>query len=216
MTRHLLGFDVGGTKCAVILASTDGSSATIIARRSWPTVVERGPAAIIADLIASGRALLADAALTSAALDAIGISCGGPLDTVRGVVLGPPNLPGWDCVPIADRLSEAFGVPARLENDANAGAVAEWRWGAGRGTATMVFLTCGTGMGAGLIIDGRLFAGAGGLAGEVGHIRLADSGPHGHGKDGSFEGFCSGGGIARAGRAAAERAWGEGGSVAYC
>jgi glucokinase len=85
----------------------------------------------------------------------------------------------------------------KLQNDADACALAEWRFGAGRGTRNMVFLTFGTGLGAGLILDGRLYTGASGLAGEVGHIRLAPDGPEGYRKRGSFEGFCSGGGIAR-------------------
>jgi glucokinase len=101
---------------------------------------------------------------------------------------------------------QRFGVPAGLQNDANAGALAEWRWGAGRGCRNMIFLTFGTGMGAGLILDGKLYTGANDLAGEVGHVRLEESGPVGYGKAGSFEGFCSGGGIANLARdLAAER-----------
>ncbi len=129
--------------------------------------------------------------------EGIGISCGGPLDSRRGVILSPPNLPGWDDVPISDWFHNRYGVPVFLQNDANACAVAEWRFGAGRGCRDMLFLTFGTGLGAGLILDGRLYGGACDLAGEVGHIRLAPSGPVGYGKAGSFEGFCSGGGIAR-------------------
>jgi glucokinase len=87
-----------------------------------------------------------------------------------------------------------------LQNDANACAFAEWKWGAGRGVNSLVFLTFGTGMGAGLILDGRLYSGACDLAGEVGHIRLAENGPEGYGKHGSFEGFCSGAGIVRLAR----------------
>jgi glucokinase len=107
----------------------------------------------------------------------------------------PPNLPDWDNVPIVDIVSEHFGVKAILHNDANACAVAEWRFGAGRGYNNLVFLTFGTGMGAGLILDGRLYTGTNDGAGEVGHIRLSENGPEGYGKKGSFEGFCSGGGI---------------------
>ena len=100
-------------------------------------------------------------------------------------------------MPITDRFESAFGIPCRLENDANACALAEWKWGAGRGSSNMIFLTFGTGIGAGLILNGRLDKGACDLAGEVGHVRLAEDGPEGYGKRGSFEGFCSGGGIAR-------------------
>jgi glucokinase len=119
------------------------------------------------------------------------------LDSQRGVILSPPNLPGWDEVHITHELTGRFGGAAYLMNDANACALAEWQMGAGRGTRNMVFLTFGTGMGSGLIIDGRLYEGTSGDAGEVGHIRLAEQGPEGYGKVGSFEGFCSGGGIAR-------------------
>jgi glucokinase len=216
MTATILGFDVGGTKCAVILGGLASAGAIIVARREWPTRTERGPDAIVADLIATAQDLMRAHAIAAGRVASIGISCGGPLDRERGIVLGPPNLPGWDHVAICERLSAAFHAPAHLENDANAGAVAEWRWGAGRGCSSLIFLTCGTGMGAGLIVDGRLHAGAGGLAGEVGHLRLAEHGPYGHGKNGSFEGFCSGGGIARAARAAAQSAWSAGARVAYC
>ncbi len=128
---------------------------------------------------------------------ALGIACGGPLDARRGVVLSPPNLPGWDRIKVVQFFERRFGGRAFLMNDANANALAEWRFGAGRGSRSMIFLTAGTGMGGGLIIDGRLHEGATGSAGEVGHIRLADRGPVGFNKAGSFEGFCSGGGIAQ-------------------
>ena len=88
--------------------------------------------------------------------DAVGISCGGPLDSAHGVILGPPNLPGWDDVPVTALAARHFGAPAHLQNDANACAVAEWKFGAGRGTRNMIFLTFGTGLGAGLILDGQL------------------------------------------------------------
>ena len=113
--------------------------------------------------------------------------------------MSPPNLPGWDNVEIAKQINEHYQVPVKLQNDANACAVAEWKFGAGQGCRNMVFLTFGTGLGAGLILDGRLYEGANGNAGEVGHIRLERFGPVGYGKSGSFEGFCSGGGIAQLG-----------------
>ena len=109
--------------------------------------------------------------------------------------MSPPNLPGWDDVHIVEWLQNRINVPAFLQNDANACALAEWQFGAGRGCKNMVFLTFGTGMGAGLILDGRLYAGTNDMAGEAGHMRLAPDGPEGYGKRGSFEGFCSGGGI---------------------
>jgi glucokinase len=115
-----------------------------------------------------------------------------------------------------DVFEKAFHVPVRLQNDANACALAEWKWGAGRGSQNMIFLTFGTGMGAGLILDGKLYVGTNDAAGEVGHIRLAEDGPVGFGKRGSFEGFCSGGGIARLARIMIEEHWQQGQSVAFC
>jgi len=180
----VLGVDVGGTKTAVCRATADGR---IDQRREFATT---GPDETLVAVVNAARALGSD-------YTGIGISCGGPLDAHRGIIQSPPNLPGWDEVPITGYLSDRLGVPAWLENDANAGALAEWRYGAGRGVRSLVFLTCGTGMGAGLILDGRLYRGTTGMAGEVGHIRLADDGPVGYHKPGSFEGFCSGGGIAK-------------------
>ena len=130
-------------------------------------------------------------------LAGIGVVCGGPLDEVKGLVLSPPNLPQWDRIDVLTPFREHFAVPVQLMNDANAGVMAEWMWGAARGATDAVFLTMGTGLGAGLILDNRLHRGASGLAGEIGHWRLAESGPHGYGKDGSFEGFCSGAGIGK-------------------
>jgi glucokinase len=149
-------------------------------------------------------------------ITAIGIACGGPLDPKTGRIMSPPNLLDWDDVDIVTPLVEKFGVPVALRNDADACALAEWRMGAGQGYENLVFLTFGTGMGAGLILNGRLYSGSTGLAGEVGHIRLAENGPLGYGKEGSFEGFCSGGGIARLGRMRALQAIQAGHSPLFC
>ena len=181
------GLDIGGTKTALCAANEAGE---ILARRQLPTRDFPGWEALLETLIAWGRESLP-------APQAVGVSCGGPLDSQRGLILSPPNLPGWDEVPITAWLRQRTGAPAFLQNDANACALAEWCYGAGRGTRNMVFLTFGTGLGAGLILDGRLYAGTNGMAGEAGHIRLAEEGPVGYGKAGSMEGFCSGGGLAQ-------------------
>ena len=164
----------------------------ILGKRRFAT--PPSPQAALAQIEAELDELLEE---TGGVLSAIGISCGGPLDSRRGLVLSPPNLPGWDRIDVVTPFRVRYGVPAALQNDANAAALAEWRWGAGRGCRNVIFLTFGTGMGAGLILDGRLYSGTNDLAGEVGHIRLQPDGPLGYGKAGSFEGFCSGGGIAR-------------------
>jgi glucokinase len=131
---------------------------------------------------------------------AIGISCGGPLDQKRGIILSPPNLPGWNEIHITEYFEKHTGIPAFLQNDADAGVLAEWKYGAGKGCNNLVFITFGTGCGAGLILNGRLYSGTSGCAGEIGHVRIAEYGPPGYGKLGSLEGFCSGGGIARLAR----------------
>ncbi|MEM9143725.1 MAG: ROK family protein, partial [Bacteroidota bacterium] len=146
----------------------------------------------------------------------IGISCGGPLDSKKGIIKSPPNLPGWDNIPIVDQLEKAFGVAVAIQNDANACALAEWKMGAGQGVENMVFLTFGTGMGAGLILNGRIYSGTNDLGGEVGHIRMAESGPVGFGKEGSFEGFCSGGGIAQLAKTRVHEQLEQGKKVAFC
>lgn len=190
---YILGFDIGGTKCAVTTACWDGSNISLMRKASTPTVLNIPPEEMIRQLISMADSLLDDKP------DAIGISCGGPLDAEKGLILGPPNLPGWDCVPIVRLLTQHYRIPVRLQNDANACAVAEWKFGAGRDCKNMVFLTFGTGLGAGLILNGQLYNGTTGNAGEVGHIRLDRFGPVGYGKTGSFEGFCSGGGIVQLG-----------------
>jgi len=187
-----LGLDIGGTKCSVVAGDADF---TIHRKKTFDTRTERGYKAVISELQQNMRSLLGEN--ESWNLKRIGISCGGPLDSKSGTINSPPNLPGWDGVPITRIFSEEFGVETALQNDANACALAEWLMGAGKGTSNMIFLTFGTGMGGGLIINGRLYSGTNDLGGEVGHIRLAKSGPVGFGKAGSFEGFCSGGGIAR-------------------
>jgi glucokinase len=122
---------------------------------------------------------------------ACGIACGGPLSSVDGMILSPPNLPGWDFVPIVKHVTEELKLAARLENDANAGALAEWRWGLGQRIDDLVYLTCSVGQGAGIVLDGRLHRGRQDLAGEIGHVRLLPLGPVGYHKAGSIEGLTS-------------------------
>lgn len=187
-----LGLDIGGTKCAVVLGD---ASFSIKKKVFFETKVERGWEVILAEFQEHIDTILDE--LPEGKLKRIGVSCGGPLDSKKGMIYSPPNLPGWDNVPITEIFSKKYGVPAAVQNDANACALAEWMMGAGKGTQNMIFLTFGTGMGAGLILNGQLYAGTNDLGGEVGHIRLAPDGPVGFGKAGSFEGYCSGGGIAQ-------------------
>jgi glucokinase len=187
-----IGLDIGGTKCSIVI----GDNTFSIKRKVvFETRTSRGYNEILGEFSSNIRTLLDE--FPGYNLKRIGISCGGPLDSKRGIIYSPPNLPGWDNVPIVSIFSNEFGVETAIQNDANACALAEWLMGAGRGTSNMVFLTFGTGMGGGLILNGRLYSGTNDLGGEVGHIRLAKDGPVGFGKAGSFEGYCSGGGIAQ-------------------
>lgn len=204
MAGYLIGIDIGGTKCSVILGkevySAEKESFHLLNRKCFFTNACNGPRPTIERLIACVYDVLSDAGLSPDDLESIGISCGGPLDHQEGIIKNPPNLCGWDEIPIVQIMQDEFHVPAYLQNDANACALAEWKYGAGQGCKHIIFLTCGTGMGAGLILNGQLYCGANDMAGEVGHIRLAESGPVGYGKAGSFEGFCSGSGIAQLAR----------------
>ncbi|MDY0304764.1 MAG: ROK family protein [Sphaerochaeta sp.] len=195
--RALIGIDIGGTKTAVSLGRDDGS---IIDKIAFATE------AVVEEVLSSIYSAVDELVIRhGAVISAIGISCGGPLDSKRGIIQSPPNLPAWKDIPIVELVQSRFGAPTFLENDANACALAEWYWGAGRGFESIIFLTFGTGLGAGLILDGRLYRGPSGLAGEVGHWRMAPDGPLCYYKKGSFESFASGCGIS----GLYEQHWGE-------
>jgi glucokinase len=197
------GVDIGGTKTAVLLSANPPE---LIGRIEFPTLPAQGPGPALDQIRAGLRTLLAGAGLTPADIQAIGVSCGSPMDRRAGLIQAPPNLPTWVDVPITALLEAEFGAPCYLENDANAGAVAEHRFGAGQGARNMVFLTMGTGLGAGLILNGCLFHGSSDSGGEVGHVRLTRSGPVGYHKAGSVEGWASGGGITQIAARAVESA----------
>ena len=203
----ILGLDIGGTKTAVVLGDAEGR---IHERASFFTHTERGFQATFDELCANTADLLGLADRSGAVVDALSISIGGPLDIRRGIVKSPPNLPGWDDIPLMQLLADQFGLPVFIEHDGNAGALAEWRFGAARGALNVIFLTMGTGFGGGLILNGQLYAGTCDLAGEVGHVRLADEGPEAFGKSGSWEGLCGGAGIARRAAQRFPQRWKEG------
>lgn len=185
----ILGLDVGGTKTAVVIGTRAGE---VRQRWEFSSAAERGFEAMWQDICErAGEALAAEPRV-----GAIGVSIGGPMDPHEGVILGPPHLPGWDRVPLRALLEERFSLPTWVEHDAKTGALAEWMFGAGRGTDNMVFLTAGTGLGAGVIADGRLLRGAASAAGECGHWRIAADGPLMFGKRGSWESYASGAGMA--------------------
>jgi len=192
---YILGFDIGGTKCAVNLAKVQ-SGIELLDRISFPTEVASGFEGTKNNLIIAGRSLLDRNYLVCSNLIAIGICCGGPLDSKRGLIFSPPHLPGWDNIPIVQIMSYEFGKPAFLHNDANANALVEWLLGAGQGIQNMVCITMSTGFGAGIIAEGKLIEGECSLAGEIGHLRLESDGPIGWNKAGCAEAYCSGAGIA--------------------
>jgi len=163
-----LGIDIGGTKRVVVVGDHTGKPLAHIRRPMENSGEWR---ADLAHLVDDARTLLRDwEKRTGESLAGVGASVPGPADTARGILLNPPNLPSWHNAPIGSALQEAFGVEVRIENDANAAGLAEHAFGAGRGVQDMVYLTMSTGVGAGVIADGRLLTGAYGGAGELGHL----------------------------------------------
>ena len=198
--RPAVGVDLGGTKIHTVVATPEGE---VLAEDRRPTLASEGPDAVLGRLIASIRRSLAGAGPPSRQIAGVGISSPGPCDPKRGVVTNAPNLPGWHEIPIVRIVSEQLGVPALLENDANAACYGEYRFGAGRGFQHILYVTLGTGIGGGIIIDGKIYEGASGAAGEVGHIIIDQDGPPCNcGGRGCLEALASGPAIARAAEAA--------------
>lgn len=188
------GIDLGGTKILSVAVGPDGR---VLGEDLRPTEAAGGPDHVLGrmrdSLLAAVRA-----AGPQPELAALGVAAPGPIDFERGVVVEVPNLPGWENLPVAARLSELLGCPAILENDANAAALGEFTAGAGKGTRNLVYLTVSTGIGGGLVLDGRLYRGSDGAAGELGHIPLVAGGPRcGCGAQGCLEALASGPAIAR-------------------
>jgi glucokinase len=188
----VLALDIGGTKLAAGVVGAAGAVHSFLAAPSEP---ERGPADGLERLFELGRRAVAEAGRE---ISAVGIGCGGPLDAEHGVLLAPLHLPGWRDVPIVALAENAFGRPAALENDATAAAAAEHRFGAGTGTGHMVYLTVSTGIGGGVVVDGRLYRGALGNGGELGHVTVDWDGRlcRGCGRRGCLEAYASGTSIA--------------------
>lgn len=183
---NIIGIDIGGTKTSVSLSDYE---LNIINKEKFKTSSSLKTLNKILEIIKEYK-------LKYGEISNIGISCGGPLSSSKGVIICPPNLPNWKNIEIVKFFYDNLNIPVKLENDANACAIAEYLWGAGKNANNMAFLTFGTGLGAGLILNNKLYRGSSDMAGEIGHIRLNETGPTGYNKAGSFEGFCSGGGIA--------------------
>ncbi len=193
-TFPVLGFDIGGTKIAVCLGTSDGQ----LIASSRVNNQDRKPEEVLPELVQAGKQLLADNNIPASALRAIGIGSPSPMDWKKGIILKPCNMKLWEYVPIRDYLAEAFGVETFFDNDANAAGTAEWLFGAGVNTANMLYLTMSTGIGAGIICNGKMLRGAGNYAGEVGHMILDVNGPVCNcGLHGDYEAFCGGKAIAQ-------------------
>ena len=203
MKEHVVGIDIGGTKLATVVADKTGH---ILGKVRKPTHSEKGPEYAIGLLFDMVREVVSQVGLEQTSISAIGVSCGGPLDTKTGIVYSPPNLPGWDALPLKALLESEFQVPVIIENDANASALAEFRFGGGRGYSAVLYMTMSTGIGGGIVIDGQVYHGANDSAGEVGHQILLPNGPRcGCGKRGCLEALCSGPAIARRAQAALQK-----------
>ncbi len=185
MSEYVIGLDLGGTKILSICVDRD---LKIVGQDRRETVAKEGPDAVIERMVESAKAAAGDRDIL-----AVGISTPGPTKTFEGIVTTPPNLPGWHDVPLAKLISERMGLPAWIENDVNAGALAEHRAGAGRGKQHVVMIAPGTGIGGGLVLDGKLYRGASGGAGEIGHMQMDPRGPRCNcGRNGCLEMLASG------------------------
>jgi glucokinase len=196
VTQTVLGLDIGGSKIAVVEGN---GNAEILQRHEMATEPDRPFDEVFPDLAGLVNNVIEESRNARRRVRAVSVSVGGPLRIDEGVLLNPPHLPGWHNVRLKDRLAERFpGLPVYVEHDGNAGALAEFHFGIGRqrpGLQHLVFLTFGTGLGAGFVVNGQVLRGATDMAGEVGHWRLSNNGPVGYGKKGSWEAFASGAGL---------------------
>jgi glucokinase len=201
--RAVLALDIGGTKLAAGVVDESGRVHSFVVA---PTEAERGPRTVLPRLFDLGRRAVTESGLEWNEVGAVGIGCGGPLDAVRGILVSPLHLPGWHDVPVTAIAEDAFDRPAILENDATAAAAGEHRYGAGTGVRNMVYLTISTGVGGGVVVDGRLYRGAGNGA-ELGHVTVDWHGRpcRGCGRLGCLEAYVSGTSIAERAREAIAR-----------
>ncbi len=192
--KTYLGFDIGGTKIAVCIGGGDGK--IVASERILNS--EREPGDVIDEMVSAAKRLMSSQGISDKDISAIGIGAPGPLDMKAGIMHASPNMKKWDNIPIVDFISGKFRPKVHLDNDANAGALAEWLFGAGRGRKNMVYLTMSTGIGGGIIAEGKLVRGRDLLAGEMGHIVLDPEGPAcGCGLRGCYEAFCGGKSVAQ-------------------
>jgi glucokinase len=196
----VLAIDIGGTKLAAGVVDTDGR---MLVRGEVPTLAGEGLEPVLGRIVGLGRELLSRPEVAHVRVHRIGVGCAGPVDIKAGLVFRPPNLPGWTRVPLTDHIQRSLGLPTVLENDANAAALGEFRYGAGKGAGSIVYMTVSTGIGGGIILDGKVWHGLKDAAGEVGHMTVCPDGPVcGCGNRGCLEAMSSGPSIARRAREA--------------
>ncbi len=194
----VIGIDLGGTKISTALVNRSGE---IIARDHRKTEAIEGQQAVITRILDAAREVMARSGVTRSQVAAVGIAAPGPLEIETGTTMSPPNLPGWNCVPLRQIVEDGLGIRAFLEKDTNAAALGEFHFGAGRGTRHMIYVTASTGIGSGLILNGKLYYGADGMAGEIGHTTILPDGPLcGCGNRGCLESLASGTAIAHLAR----------------
>jgi glucokinase len=165
----LLGIDLGGTKILAAVANPHGK---VLAREYSATPAQKGPEAVVQAILETAHRTLAKAGITTAHLAAIGVGAAGTSNPHTGIISYSPNLPGWKDIPLRDIVEGELGVKTFVGNDANAAALGELYFGAGRGARNLVYVTLSTGIGGGIIIDGKLYTGKSGAAGEVGHMTI--------------------------------------------
>ncbi len=189
--KYRIGVDVGGTNVKVALVDKAGS---IVFTDTVPTRAEMGYEYTISNMIKAISDVMKEAKVSKDAIEGIGFGFPGQIDCDNGIVRLAPNIPGWVNIPIADIVSKEFGVPVKVDNDVRCAALAELNYGAGKGSQNLICITVGTGIGSGLIVNGKLVRGASNAAGELGHIKLQmDNGPLcGCGDHGCLEAFASG------------------------
>jgi glucokinase len=186
---NILGIDIGGTKIAVCIGNENGA---IIAERRISTAGTGSPEAALQLMADTAKALIAEAGMEPGDIDAIGVGCPGPIDLKTQTLIEAPNMPGWKNVHIGKFFSHAFGRPVAMNNDANGAGLAEWMFGGCKGAESLIYVTMSTGIGAGIVINGRLVQGACDMAGEVGFQTLEKDGPAHGGLHGAFEAYCGG------------------------
>ncbi len=193
--KYAVGIDIGGTKISLALGTDKGR---ILVREEIPTRTGSKSGDCVRELAAKVKALIREASVPKRQIVGIGVGCPGAVDSKKGIVPRSPNLPGWTGLPLRKILSKTTGRPVFMANDANAAAIGESLFGAGRNTKNFIYITVSTGVGGGIILNGRLYEGSGFVAGEIGHISVVPDGKKCNcGQRGCLEVYASGTAIAR-------------------